>query len=473
MPNVDPMIKDTVASTVGTSGDRASSADDRGATSDDPARPSYRSRPARGAIGQLGVDARYVLTSFPLALVGFVLVVTGVALGAGLAITLIGFPILAGVLYLARGLASIERYRIAAVLDEEPPVARYLPQDPEAGWLRRITTPLRDGQYWLDVGHAVVGFPVVVLTWAIGLAWSSAALAGLGTVFYDWAVSRDGDQDLLELLGFESSTLRRILLYAAVGLFFALTLPFVMRACAKAQALLSRAMLTGLGQSRARIATLTVGRAAAVSAEATALRRLERDIHDGPQQRLVRLAMDIGRAQRQLDSDPEAAHQTLSEAFDQTRDTLDELRALSRGIAPPILADRGLSSALAALAARSTVPVELFLDLPEGQRLPDAVENTIYFVVAESLANVAKHSAANAANVYLRRDGDLIQVAISDNGRGGAVAAIGHGLAGLADRLRSVDGELIVHSPFGGPTVISANVPSAEAAGSPGPPGSP
>ena len=148
---------------------------------------------------------------------------------------------------------------------------------------------------------------------------------------------------------------------------------------------------------RETITVLTDQKAAAVSAEATALRRLERDIHDGPQQRLVRLAMDLSRARQQLDTDPEALRDTLDEALGQTRETLDELRALSRGIAPPVLADRGLPSALAALAGRCTVPVELAVDpelgTPAG-RLDPAVENTAYFAVAEALTNVAKHSGA-------------------------------------------------------------------------------
>src|SRR5207302_4479357 len=123
-----------------------------------------------------------------------------------------------------------------------------------------------------------------------------------------------------------------------------------------------------------------------------ALRKLERDIHDGPQQRLIRLGMDLGLAQLRLRTDREAARPLLAEAINQTRETLDELRALSRGIAPPILADRGLSAALMALAGRNTVPVELDISLPDGARLTETVESTAYFVVAESLANVAKHS---------------------------------------------------------------------------------
>jgi signal transduction histidine kinase len=206
--------------------------------------------------------------------------------------------------------------------------------------------------------------------------------------------------------------------------------------------------------------------AAAVSAEATALRRLERDIHDGPQQRLVRLAMDLGRAQHQLDTDPEAARLTVTEALAQTRETLAELRALSRGIAPPILADRGLVAAVSALAGRSTVPVEVGLPGPrhhrrghEPARLDPAVENAAYFVIAEALTNVAKHSHATECAVSLERTGAYLVIEIRDNGVGGAHVAKGQGLAGLADRVRAAGGVLTIDSPDGGPTRLLAELP--------------
>jgi len=204
-------------------------------------------------------------------------------------------------------------------------------------------------------------------------------------------------------------------------------------------------------------ATAEAQRAAAVSAEAIALRRLERDIHDGPQQRLVRLAMDLGRAQQQWETDPEAARRTTAEALVQTQETLDELRALSRGIAPPILADRGLPAALSALAARSTVEVEL--DAADVGRVPPATENTAYFVVAEALTNVAKHSRASLCRLSLDRLGDRLMVIITDDGIGGAHTAKGHGLAGLTDRAQAAGGTLTVHSPVGGPTTIAAELP--------------
>jgi len=203
---------------------------------------------------------------------------------------------------------------------------------------------------------------------------------------------------------------------------------------------------------------LAPGPASAVTAESAALRRLERDIHDGPQQRLVRLAMDLGRAQHHLASRPEAAEAVLADAIAQTRETLDELRALSRGIAPPVLADRGLRAALAALAARSTIRAELDAG-PLDQRLDPAAETAAYFVIAEALANAAKHSHAHRCVIGLRHGHRTLRVWLTDDGVGGAALVKGHGLRGLDHRLHAVGGRLTVTSPSGGPTTVAAELP--------------
>jgi signal transduction histidine kinase len=223
-------------------------------------------------------------------------------------------------------------------------------------------------------------------------------------------------------------------------------------------------LLSGVAELREQVAeaeaardTAQAQKEAAVSAEAIALRRLERDIHDGPQQRLIRLAMDLGRAEQQFDSDPEKARATVAEALAQTRETLDELRALSRGIAPPILVDRGLPAALTALAGRCTVPVDL--DVPPIGRLDPATETAAYFVVAEALTNVAKHSHATEARVALEQDGGHLRVEVVDDGIGGASLAKGHGLSGLDDRVRAVGGELTVKSAEGLGTLLKVALP--------------
>ncbi|MBN1092037.1 sensor domain-containing protein [Blastococcus sp. TML/M2B] len=426
------------------------------------AEPAPIRRPRR-LLRRLGIDTGYTLTGFPLAIAAFVVVVTGLAAGAGLLVVWVGVAVLAATLLAARGFATVERAWLPAVLDRPVPHPAYLVA--EGRPVRKLLTPLRDPQTWLDALHALVRFPLATVSFVVTVTTWSLALGGLTYGAWDWALP-DAAQDtentdlleLLELLGFETSAGRRIALNTAIGVVFALLLPFVVRAVALLQAQLGRVMLTSRAAAQAEIGRLAEGREAAVAAEAVALRRLERDIHDGPQQRLVRLAMDLARAQRQLDTDPARARATLGEATDLARETLEELRALSRGIAPPVLADRGLAAALAALAARSPVPVDLSVDLPT-ERLAPVTENTAYFVVSEALANVAKHSDATLCRVALVCAAGRLRVVVEDDGAGGAVLAPGHGLAGLTDRLHAVDGQLTVDSPRGGPTRLTAELP--------------
>ncbi|MEU0549422.1 sensor histidine kinase [Micromonospora sp. NPDC005979] len=419
---------------------------------------------ARSIPRQLFVDSGYVLLGLPLAVASFVVLIVGLSAGLGLMVTVIGLPILSGTLYAARGLADVERLRLPAVLRQPRIRPRYrLPEAGANAW-RRIFLPMRDAQSWLDLAHGILRLIVALATFVVTVGWWVVAVANSLYWAYDWALPRpsDGDQDLPQLLGLGDSTTARIGLNTAVGVFFLITLPIVVRGCALLQASFARALLTGVAEMRDRITVLEEQKRAAVSAEASALRRLERDIHDGPQQRLVRLAMDLSRARMQLASDPEEAGRTIDEAVTQTRETLAELRALSRGIAPPILVDRGLPSALAALAGRGLIPIELQVDKQLGTRdgrLDPAVENTAYFVVAEALTNIAKHSRATEATVAVARQGTHLQVRVGDDGQGGAHLAKGHGLAGIADRVRAAGGELTVVSPNGGPTEIRADLP--------------
>ena len=419
--------------------------------------------PARGLFRQLLHDSGYVLVGLPLALVGFVLAVAGTALSAALLVTTLGLPVLAGTLYVARALADLERLRLPAVLRQPRVRPVYLAPGPRAGYWRRILTPMRDPQSWLDLLHAFIKLVVTLPTFVLMLVWWALAITGTLYGAYDWAIPRgSSEQDLSQLLGMGDGAGARITLNTSIGLFALLTLPLVARGCARLQGGLARSLLTGVAEMRQRITTLEDQKRAAVSAEASALRRLERDIHDGPQQRLVRLAMDLSRARQQLAADPEAAGRTLDEAVAQTRDTLDELRALSRGIAPPILVDRGLPSALAALAARALVPTELLVDDELGTaagRLDPALESTAYFVVAEALTNVAKHSRAAACRVEVARRVGRLEITVADDGVGGAHLAKGHGLSGIADRVRATGGTLEVDSPAGGPTRIHAELP--------------
>ncbi|GAA3762109.1 sensor domain-containing protein [Micromonospora maritima] len=206
-----------------------------------------------------------------------------------------------------------------------------------------------------------------------------------------------------------------------------------------------------------RVRQLTVTRAETVDAQAAELRRIERDLHDGAQARLVALSMSIGLAEQLVRDDPEAVRRLLAEARETSGQALAELRGLVRGIHPPVLAERGLPGAVRALALAVPLPVDVTVDLPGRPAAP--VESASYFAVAEALANVGKHSGATRAWVELRHTGDRLTVVVGDDGRGGAQATAGGGLAGTGRRLAAFDGTMTVTSPVGGPTVISMELP--------------
>jgi signal transduction histidine kinase len=208
-----------------------------------------------------------------------------------------------------------------------------------------------------------------------------------------------------------------------------------------------------------RVAQLSESRAVSVDTHSSELRRIERDLHDGAQARLVALGMSLGMAEETVDDNPELAKQLLAEARESTTTALAELRGLVRGILPPVLADRGLEGALQALALANPLPVQVAIDLPG--RPPEPVESAVYFSIAEALTNTAKHGAAD--QVWLRlsySDGKLVAV-VGDDGRGGASVEPGGGLHGLERRLAAFDGTLLVTSPLGGPTVVYLEVPCA------------
>jgi signal transduction histidine kinase len=413
---------------------------------------------------QLGVDTQYVLLGFPLGLITLVIALTGFFLGLGLAVIWIGVPVMVATLMFSRGFATLERARMRPVLGRPMPHPYYKKRTGE-GFARRMFTPLADAQSWLDLVHAVFRFIPSTLAFCFVVTWWSGALGGLTWLLWGWSIPNGpDDQDLPDILGLGSGYDTRVIFYLVVGALFAVTLYPVVRGVTLIEALFARGLLSGVNELREQVAEANSARdvaqaqkAAAVSAEATALRRLERDIHDGPQQRLVRLAMDLGRAEQQFANNPEAARATVAEALTQTRETLDELRALSRGIAPPILVDRGLQAALTALAGRCTVPVDL--DAPVFERLDAIVESTAYFVVAEALTNIAKHSQAGEASVSVQRLATGLLVTVADDGVGGASLAKGHGLAGLADRVEAAGGVLSVDSPAGQGTRLTVALP--------------
>jgi signal transduction histidine kinase len=208
---------------------------------------------------------------------------------------------------------------------------------------------------------------------------------------------------------------------------------------------------------RARVEELQSSRSRLLEVSTFERRRLERDLHDGAQQRLVALSLQIGLARRKLDQDPGTSARLLDAAHDELRTALEELRELARGIHPAILTDRGLGPAVEALAERAPLPVELE-EMPE-ERMPPPVEAAAYFVVSESLTNIVKYAGAGRASVRVARADGYAVIEVRDDGIGGADPTIGTGLRGLADRIEALDGRLEVHSPPGEGTLVRANIP--------------
>ena len=411
-------------------------------------------------VGAVRRGLRYLVTGLPLGVLAFVVAIAGFAAGISTVVVWVGLPILAGTFALSRRLADVERRTTEAATGRPLPPHHYRPRRGRGviGMLGRLADP----QCWRDLLHAVVGFPVRLACFVIGVAWAVTGLGATLYVLWEWSLPRGERTGLIDVLTGVASRALDVAFTTLVGLVLLATTPWVVRGLVAVRAGLARGLLTNRTAAlRARAEQLAAGRRAAVAAEAATLRRLERDIHDGPQQRLVRLTMDLEAADRRLDDDPERARPLIAEALTQTREALAELRALSRGIAPPVLADRGLAAALAAAAARSTVPVSVEVDLPAGERPAAAVENTAYFVVTEALTNVAKHSGATHATVDVRPHRADLVVRVTDDGVGGAHPAKGHGLSGLSERLSAVEGRLEIASPEGGPTVITAWIPLA------------
>lgn len=415
---------------------------------------------------RLGRESVYLLISFPIWLAAFIAVVVGVATGGSLLIVVVGLPILVLTLLLARGFAEFERLSMRRLLHQEVPPGHYRPLPDDHPAAIRWISILRDPQYWLDLIAAGVMFVVSLATWTVAIIWWSVAVGGLSYPLWGWIFRTPDTESLAELLGLGFGYVGEAALYLLLGVIATLTLPLAIAAMAFVQSAISGLLLVSRSEQLEQVDQLVVSRGAARDAEAGALRRLERDIHDGPQQRLVRLTMDLGRAKKQAGTDNAALSGLLDDALTQTRDTLDELRALSRGIAPPVLADRGLRAALEEMSARSPIPVVLHIEL--AGPLPGHVETAVYFVVSEALTNAARHSGAGEATVSVVHTSGMsnplhpagtVSVRVTDNGWGGAVITEGHGLAGLGDRVRAVDGALSIDSGPGGPTVIVAEIP--------------
>ncbi|MET8853580.1 sensor histidine kinase [Amycolatopsis sp. NPDC004625] len=354
----------------------------------------------------------YMIVSFFFRSLQFVLIVTGIAVGVSTAVIWIGFPILLATTSFVRWSGDRERGWAGRMLRVPlPPVERRTVEGQTL--LRRWATRLSDPTTWRDLAYLMAAFPLACAEVAIALA--SIVLLPMAIWVTPWLGWLHGELAL---------------------------------------ALLGPDRTKRLEQKAER---LQASRARGVDAAEAERRRIERDLHDGAQQRLVAVAMSLGRAKSKFDHDPDSVRELIDEAHADAKLAVSELRDLARGIYPAVLGDRGLDAALSAQAAKSPIPVDVRVDVEP--RPPAAVETTAYFIVGETLTNIAKHSGASEAGVKVWRTDDHVVVEITDNGHGGAEVRPGGGLAGLADRAATIDGVITVVSPMGGPTVIRADLP--------------
>ncbi|MEU2928437.1 sensor domain-containing protein [Streptomyces sp. NPDC007251] len=402
----------------------------------------------------------YVLLSLPISVMLFTWTVTMASLGAGLLVTFLGVPVLAAALAGCRGFAALERARARGLLrlDVAEPEPLRTRRPGLAAWMGAV---LKSGTSWRNLLYALVQFPWAVFSFSVVVSLWTTGWALLTYPLWFWIFPAYAGQGGIQLYGDEHHSVYldnpfEITVTALVGLVFTLVTPWIVRALTTVDGLLVRGLL-GPSSLSERVVELESDRGVVVDTAAADLRRIERDLHDGAQARLVSLAMDLGLAKEKLSEDPQAAARMVEEAHGEVKTALQELRDLARGIHPAVLTDRGLDAALSAVASRCTVPVRVDVDLPA--RPAPAIEGIAYFTVSELLQNISKHSRARSASVDVWCTEDRLMVQVIDDGVGGADVSRGSGLAGLAGRLDAVDGVLVVDSPAGGPTRVIAELP--------------
>ncbi len=390
--------------------------------------------------------------------------------GLGMVILVVGVPIMVGSLLAARAMATLDLSLLK--LTGLPPIEEptWPVDEPNASGLRRLMAPMRSGHYWSYLLHQMLVAPILAtLTFSVAISWAATALGGL--TFWLWAWFLPNKEHVVggwisRGLGVTANgTLVEAVIYLIMGVVSGVTLPWVLRGLSQVHHGVSSAMLGRWPSDdlATEVRQESAARVAALQAEDTAMRRLERDLHDGPQQRLVRLQMDLATVERRVASgNHEEAVAITKEAQVQAKAALEELRALSRGVAPPLLQDRGLTAALTQLGQDSPLAVTTTLDPAIDEVVPPDTARALYFVVAELLTNAAKHSGGHSVELAgnLRYDEpQRLRMTVTDDGHGGATLLDGHGLAGLRERLAGLRGHLTVESPEGGPTRVEVTVP--------------
>jgi signal transduction histidine kinase len=397
---------------------------------------------------QTALNVLYLLAGFPLGLAYFIVLVVGISVGAALAVVIVGLGILLATLAATRGMAAIERGTARALLGV--PIAR--PADRRDQRPRqRIGRWLRDPVTWKSLVFVALKFPLGLATFAIvvgsGGIWLVFLFSPLIVLItpvtvFGWIV-----ESPLQALPLTVAGVPAVLL--SLNLYNGL---------AWLWALFARVMLgPSTVQLHERVDDLRDARARIIAAGDAERRRIERDLHDGAQQRLVALALTLGMAETRLASDPAAAAPLIAQAREEAQLAVKELRDLASGIHPALLSERGLGPALEALAARAPVPTTV--DGVPADRLPPAVEAACYFVTAEALTNVAKYAGAMSAGVSVVVEHGRVRLLVRDDGAGGADLNAGTGLRGLRDRVEALDGQLDVDSPPGLGTTVIAEIP--------------
>ncbi|MFE3884635.1 sensor histidine kinase [Streptomyces lydicus] len=403
----------------------------------------------------------YLLLSFPLSIVMFTYAMVVTTTGAGLLITFLGIPLLACGLAGARALGALERVRARALLgldvaDPEP----VRPSKPSPmGWVGAV---LKSGASWRHLLYSLLHFPWALFSFIFSVTFWTLGWGLLTAPLWRWAFPVTFGESGIQLWtdgnghGVALDSPAEIVVTGGAGLLLVLAGPWVIHGLTQVDRVMVHGLL-GPSSLAARASQLESDRGVVVDTAAADLRRIERDLHDGAQARLASLALDLGLAREKLAEDPQAAARMVDEAHGEVKTALQELRDLARGIHPAILTDRGLGPALSALSARCTVPVTVTVDL--DRRPAAAIEGLAYFTASELLRNVSRHSGAAGATLDVWHTADRLMVLVADNGHGGAHTGPGTGLAALAERLAAVDGLLLVDSPAGGPTCVTAELP--------------
>jgi signal transduction histidine kinase len=391
----------------------------------------------------------YLALALPLGVAYVVILIVGLSAGAALAVILVGLAILLATLFAIRAMAALERMLARRLLRVaiHPPIEGGI----DLAWRERVPIWLRDPVTWKSLVYLLAKLPLGIV--------AAALLAGLGLISIVFALA-----PLIVaftpviFFGWEMDSPLTALLWVPPGILLALISLHLFNGLAWLLGVCARIMLGPSSvELHERVEGLRDASARILAAADDERRRIERDLHDGAQQRLVALNVLLGVVQGKLETDPKAAAPLVARAREEAQEAVKELRELARGIHPALLADRGLTAALEALAGRAPFPVRIE-GVPQ-HRLPPAVEATIYFITAEALTNVAKYAGANGAEVRLVEEKGRIRVEIHDDGIGGADPKGGTGLRGLRDRVDALDGRFEVHSPAGHGTTVTAELP--------------